>query len=137
MSGTGVALDCPPPHPAPVPSMEAVTFCSNWGSFLAKSSGRGRALSLFSQGKTLETPRKKPCLKATLTKARCPYCYLSLSLLLPPSPPSPHILSHSQVLLLAALASLPGYLSSWCSASPCLAYGLDCTSLFRCHQGRQ
>jgi len=35
--------------------------------------------------------RKKSCLKATLTKARCPYCYLCLPLLLPPS----HLLPRS------------------------------------------
>ena len=120
---------------SPSASMETATFFISWGSFLANSSRRGRALSLLPQGKAC-SPREKCYLKATLTKGRCPYCYLSLPLLLPSFPPSPQILNHSQTLL-AALASLPGYLSSWCSASPCLACDLDCTSHFKCHQGRQ
>lgn len=129
MSSTGVAPDCPPLHPAPVPAWKLTPSLSDGGAFWPKALA-GEELSPCS-------PREKPSFKAALTKARCPYSCLCLSLLLQPFPPSNQNSNHSQALLLAALASLPVYPYSWHSASPCLACDLHCTSHFMCHQGQQ
>lgn len=111
---------------SPSASMEADTLSVRWWSFLAKSSGRTRALSLLPQGKGL--------LQSSTNQTQVSS---QLSLLLQPFPPSPQNVNHSQALLLAALASLPVYPCSWRSASPCLACDLHCASHFRCHQGQQ